>query len=137
MLTLELILVFNPEKLRERLLRYMDRIRSILISFLNGKACTKQELLSLLGHFNFASQVIYHKRAFVSYLLTLSTTVKALNHDVKLTTESRLDIKVWALFLEHWNAVSFFLDNKEINADDIQFFTDAIPKGFGGYFQGK
>ena len=24
-----------------------------------------------------------------------------------------------------------------LNADDMQFFTDATPKGFGGYFQRK
>ena len=115
----------------------VERIRSVLMSFLNRKACTKQELLSLLGHLNFASRVIYPGRAFVSYLITLSTTVKSLYHHVKLTTECRLDIKMWALFLEQWNGVSFFLDNREISADDLEFFTDATPKGFGGYFQGK
>ena len=99
----------------------VERIRSVLMSFLNRKACTKQELLSLLGHLNFASRVIYPGRAFVSYLITLSTTVKSLYHHVKLTTECRLDIKMWALFLEQWNGVSFFLDNREISADDLNF----------------
>ena len=55
----------------------IEQIKSVLISFLDKKSCTKQQLLSLLGHLNFSSRVIYPGRAFVSYLITLSTTVKA------------------------------------------------------------
>ena len=44
---------------------------------------------------------------------------------------------MWALFLEQWNGISFFLDNHETTAEDLQFFTDATPTGFGGYFRGK
>ena len=81
--------------------------------------------------------MIYPGRAFVSYLISLSTTVKSLFHHVKLTAECRLDIKMWTLFHEQWNGVSFFLNDEEINADDLQFFTDATPNGYGGFFQGK
>ena len=115
----------------------IERIHQLLLTFLNRKSCTKQELLSLLGHLNFAARVIYPGRAFVSYLISLSTTVKSLFHHVKLTAECRLDIRMWTLFLEQWNGVSFFLNDEEINADDLQFFTDATPTGYGGFFQGK
>ena len=93
---------------------------------------------SLLGHINFACRVIYPGRAFVvSYLLSLSTTVKALHHHIKLTNECRLDLKMWSLFLSQWNGVSFFLDEDETYAEDLEFYTDATPVSFGGYFQGK
>ena len=115
----------------------VERIRNLLGTFLNRKSCTKKELLSLLGHLNFASRVIYPGRAFVSYLISLSTTVTSLFHHVKLTSECRLDIKMWALFLEQWNGISFFLDDEEIMAEDLQFYTDATPTGFGGYFDGQ
>lgn len=113
------------------------RISSILSSFRDKKSCTKLELLSLLGHLNFACRVIYPGRAFVSYLIALSTTVKALHHHIKLSVECRLDLKMWSLFLSQWNGVSFFLDCHETTAVDLEFFTDATPNGFGGYFQGK
>ena len=71
----------------------VDRISNLLSSFMNRRSCTKQELLSLLGHLNFASRVIYPGRAFVSYLISLSTTVRSLFH-VKITSECRLDIKM-------------------------------------------
>ena len=113
------------------------RISEILKSLMTKKTCTKQELLSLLGHLNFACRVIYPGRAFVSYLISLSTTVKSLHHHIKLSQECRLDLKMWSLFLSQWNGVSFFLDENETYAEDFEFYTDATPVGFGGYFQGK
>lgn len=44
---------------------------------------------------------------------------------------------MWALFLEQWNGISFFLESQDTNAEDLQFFTDATPTGFGGFYQGK
>ena len=50
----------------------VKRISSLLETFINRSSCTKRELLSLLGHLNFACRVIYPGRAFVSYLIALS-----------------------------------------------------------------
>ena len=115
----------------------VKRITDIIKSFQSRTSCTKQELLSLLGHLNFACRVTYPGRAFVSYLIGLSCTVKELHHHVKITTECRLDLKMWSLFLQQWNGISFFLDDEETTATQMQFFTDATPSGFGGYYDGK
>ena len=60
------------------------RIAELIESFQSRKSCTKQELLSLLGHLNYACRVIFPGRAFVSYLIRLSCTVKKLHHHIKL-----------------------------------------------------
>uniref|UniRef100_A0A8W8JDA4 Uncharacterized protein n=1 Tax=Magallana gigas TaxID=29159 RepID=A0A8W8JDA4_MAGGI len=86
------------------------RIREILESFSDKKSCTKRELLQLLGHLNFASRVIIPGRSFVSYLLSLASSVRELHHHVHLNAECREDILMWKLFLEQWNGVSFFYD---------------------------
>lgn len=131
-------IILDSFRMEARLpLEKVRRITNILLSFTDKKSCTKQELLSLLGHLNFACRFIYPGRAFVSYLIALSTTVKSLHHHVKLTAECRLDIKMWSMFLEQWNGISFFLENEETKSEDLQFFTDATPTGFGGYFNGK
>ena len=44
---------------------------------------------------------------------------------------------MWSLFLSQWNGVSFFLDGDETYSEDFEFFTDATPVGFGGYFKRK
>lgn len=130
-------IILDSLKMEARLpLEKIHRIADIIGSFQNKKSCTKQELLSLLGHLNFASRVIYPGRAFVSYLIRLSTTVKDLHHHVKLSNECRLDLKMWSLFLKQWNGISFFLDEETTQSDNLKFYTDATPTGYGGYYNG-
>ena len=56
----------------------VQRIVMFIEGLLGETQCTKLKLLQLLGHLNFASRVILPGRAFVSYLIQLSTTVKQL-----------------------------------------------------------
>lgn len=113
------------------------RIRELLGEFKSKPSCTKRELLSLLGHLNFASRVIPHGRSFVSYLISLSTKVRELHHHVKMTKECRLDIDMWHVFVERWNGVSFFLHDNITLATDMHLFTDATDKAFGGLYGNK
>ena len=55
-------------------------------------------------------------------LIRLSCTVKELHHNVKITNECRLDLRMWSLFLEQWNGIPFFLDDEETSANQLQFF---------------
>lgn len=77
-------------------LQKIVRIKSILEAFSHRKTCTKRELLSLLGHMNFASRVIRPGRAFVSHLISLSTTVTESHYHVTLTSAVRSDLAMWA-----------------------------------------
>lgn len=115
----------------------VTRIIEITQFSLNRKSCTKRELLSLLGHLNFASRVIVPGRSFVSYLIKLSTKAKEMHHFVNITTECRLDLNMWHKVLMGWNGRSLFLDNRTTEAADIQLFTDATDKCFGGFYQNQ
>lgn len=115
----------------------LKRITEFLRDFLNRKSCTKRELLQLLGHLNFASRVVIPGRSFVSHLISLSTTVKALHYYVTMTEDCREDIRMWLFFLTHWNGVSVFYNVDSITSDDFCLHTDASGSemlGFGGYF---
>lgn len=113
----------------------IDRISEIVESFLHRKSCTKRELLSLLGHLNFACRVILPGRSFISHLIALSTTVEPLHYHIQLDSMCRADLTMWAKFLRSWNGVSFFINDDIVNAADIQLFTDATPSSFGGFYQ--
>lgn len=115
-------------------LQKIVRIKSILEAFSHRKTCTKRELLSLLGHMNFASRVIRPGRAFVSHLISLSTTVTELHYHVTLTSAVRSDLAMWARFLDTWNGVSFFHDDNVTSAADMEIHTDATPTSFAGIF---
>ena len=113
------------------------RIQQIIESFRTRSSCTKRELLSLLGHLNFACRVIIPGRSFVSYLIALSTTVKKLHHHVKISQECRRDLDMWSDFLTSWNGVSFFMNDCITEAADMQLYTDATATSFGDFFQDK
>ncbi len=115
----------------------LERITNILQTFSTKKSCTKRELLSLLGHLHFACRVIYPGRAFVSYLITLSASVKKMHHYVAITAACRSDMAMWLKFLRQWNGISMFMNDELTMAEDIQFFTDATPKAYAGYYCGK
>ena len=85
-------MILDSEQMEARLpLDKLRRLTDAVNSFQMRTSCTKYELLSLLGHLNFACRVIYPGCAFVSYLIRLSCTVKELHHHVKITNECRLD----------------------------------------------
>ena len=132
--------VLDSEKLEARLPREkVERIISFIDSLFLKKSCTKRQILQLLSHFNFASRVILPGRSFVSYLIKLSTTVKALHHFVHLTKNCKEDLKLWKkLFLENWNGVSMFYENVYTSSDDLQLYTDASSTiGFSAYYQNE
>ncbi|CAG2195115.1 unnamed protein product [Mytilus edulis] len=108
------------------------RIKEYLLFFLNRKTCTKREMLSLLGHLNFAMRVIIPGRSFISYLLNIAHSVKELHHHVTLNSSCRNDLSLWHRFLDQWNGVSFFIDDDIVNASDFDLYTDdASTVGFG------
>ena len=62
----------------------ISRIITMIDAFRHRRRITKRELLSLLGHMNFASRVIRPDRSFVSYLLSLAASVSGLHYHVYL-----------------------------------------------------
>ena len=88
----------------------VDRIIEMLNQYTEKRSVSNRDLLSLLGHLNYASRIIISGRSFVSYLLSLAHSVKELYHHVKLNQECRSDINRWSYFLIHWNRISFFYD---------------------------
>lgn len=116
----------------------LQRISRTIESFCERRSVTKRELLSLLGHINFASRVIIQGRSFTSYLLTLAASVKKLHHHVHFTQACRQDLYMWHSFMEQWNGHSVFLHDATTLAHDIDLYTDAAGViGFGGYYHGQ
>ncbi|XP_060936184.1 uncharacterized protein LOC133012222 [Limanda limanda] len=114
------------------------RIREIAKTYSDAINITKQQLLSLLGHLNFAMRVIPQGRSFISRLLETATSVPNLHDKISLDEGRRSDLRFWSHLLDHWNGVTFFYEDLVHSSDSIQLFTDAAPSvGFGGFFQGQ
>ena len=116
----------------------LNRITLIICNFSDTHSCTKQQLLQLLGHLNFATRIIPQGRSFIAHLLSLASSVPSLHHQVNLSIECRMELRLWHTLLSNWNGISFFYDDFHSSPEDLQLFTDAAPSvGFGGYYNGR
>ena len=116
----------------------LNRITLIISNFSSTPSCTKQQLLQLLGHLNFATRIIPQGRSFISHLLSLASSVPSLHHEVHLPIECRMELRLWHVLLSNWNGISFFYDDFHSSPEDLQLFTDAAPSvGYGGYYGGR
>lgn len=131
-------IVLNSEEMKASLPSdKKERITAIISTFSDRRTITKVELLGLLGHFAFAFKVVPAARPFVSYLISLSTSVKKLHHHVTLNRQCKEELSMWLRFLTEWNGVSMFLEPGFSIAADLELYTDASGTiGYGGFFQG-
>ncbi len=98
---------FNTSTLHLRLPD--DKIQSItelLSSWEHKQECTKKQLESLIGVLQHAASVIKPGRAFLRYLIQLSSTVRNPYRPVRVNAAIRSDIHWWQLFLRSWNGLS-------------------------------
>lgn len=121
-------IILDSEKMESRIiLEKVERILTIINNLRSKKSCTKRELLSVLGHFNFAARVIPADRSFINYQLNLAHSVSELHYHVYLSSDCRKYLAMWEKFLNGWNGKSFFLQENITCTYDISLYTDAKP----------
>ena len=108
-----------------------------LSSFCQAKMATKHEILSVISKLHFVCGVFPPGRAFLWWMIETSKNAWYLHHCIKLNAEFWDDIEWWLTYLPSWNQVSFLYDADWTSTLDMELFTDASDKGFGGYFQGQ
>ncbi|XP_041958640.1 uncharacterized protein LOC121717981 [Alosa sapidissima] len=114
----------------------LARIREVSASFLSVGTVAKRDLLSLLGHLNFAMRIIPQGRSFISRLLILAHSVVNLSDPVVLDLGCQSDLGFWSKLLAEWNSISFFYNDHSDSSVSLELFTDAAPSlGFGGLYK--
>ena len=127
-----------PEKLAE--------IKEEIRRWERKTTITKKELQSLLGKLFWVAKVIRYARAFMGRLLEQLRSVDKI-HDskrIKLSEESKRDIRWWNSFLEVFNGISMIINEDPIPLSYDQLLDtphdimagDATPTG-GGAWHGK
>ncbi|XP_067088810.1 uncharacterized protein [Osmerus mordax] len=113
----------------------LERLRAVLAAAAASVSLTKRDLLSLLGHLNFAMRIIPHGRSFVSRLLVMAKSVPALHDVVRLDEGCQSDLRFWAVLCEHWNGLSFFYNDEVETSSALALYTDAaLSVGFFFFF---
>ncbi|XP_042342077.1 uncharacterized protein LOC121942854 [Plectropomus leopardus] len=115
----------------------LSHISLLILNFLLASSCTKHQLLSLLGHLNFALCIIPQGWAFITHLLSITSSVTWLLTSNSLDTSSRAGLHFWLYLLGNWNRISFY-DDHLTHPHDINLFNDTAPSaGFGGFYKRK
>ena len=91
----------------------LERLKETIRSWRGCKACSKRELLSLIGQLSHACKVVKPGKIFLSQLIKLSTVPKQLHHHVRLNHSFRCDLEWWHAFLTKWNGVSLLWDRDQ------------------------
>ena len=84
----------------------LEHIQSTVAQWLNRKAATKREMLSLIGELAHASKVVQSGRTFLRRLIDLAHSWPLLSHCIYINTDFKSDLLWWHLFLRKWNGLS-------------------------------
>ena len=89
----------------------LRRTQTLVAAWRKKKACTKRELMSLIGVLQHACRVVRSGRSFLRRMINLSTVVKEPHHHIRLNLGFRSDLEWWATFLPCWNGVGIIGQN--------------------------
>ena len=104
----------------------LERLRALLQSWGDRKACERRELESLVGLLNHACRVVRSGRSFLRRMLDLLHGVPMhplKPHPIRLSREFRSDLAWWRMFVAEWNGVSFLPPPKHLPT--IEMASDA------------
>ena len=124
-----------PEKLSE--------IKSEIGQWSRKTTITRRNLESLLGKLFWISKVVRLARVFMGRLLQQLRNMKGVgdNVKVKLSDDSKKDLRWWAKYLEHFNGIQMIIEEDPFPLELSQlldkpfelFAGDATPSGGGGW----
>ena len=114
----------------------LEQLKSTLSVWRGRKACTKRELLSLIGLLSHACKVVRAGRTFLRRLIDLSMLTKRLDHHLRLNLSARADIEWWWYFVSPWNGTSMLMAQQKDNPSII-CTTDASGSWGCGAWSGQ
>ena len=115
---------------RDKITRYTSDINTMRVK----RTSKKRDLQSIIGKLSFASSVV-PGRAFLRRLIDLLCTAKKPDHFISLSSECKLDLLTWCVFLKSYNGITFFRSLNYLDASFLNMQSDASPLGFGATFE--
>ena len=113
----------------------LKRILETVTHWIGKKACTKNELESLIGSLHHACQVIHPGRSFMRRAISLLKVAKCRHHHIRLNAEFRSDMMWWKVFASHWNGASLLIHK---DSTEVTLTSDASGTwGCGAYSSHK
>ena len=113
----------------------LQRIRSLLPTWLRKRKATKREILSLVGLLQHATKVVKPGCTFVARMYSEAVRLRCLSFFTRLSKDFRSDLRWWHLFMHAWNGISFLECSPTPRPPDVYIETDASGSwGCGALF---
>ena len=117
----------------------IEELRQALHLMISLKKVSLRELQSLIGKLAFFGKAVRASRAFLRRFYDATANVQRAHHKIRITECIREDMKVWLLFLEKFNGLTFIPEDFWLTSASLKLFTDSAGAvGLGcGCFLGK
>ena len=113
----------------------LQNYESEISLFLSKSKVTLRDFQSLCGKLQFATSVIRCGKAFLRRMYEQQIKVKKPFHLIRLTKETKDDLRIWHLFLKFYNGKSIISLPSFENSNTLHMWSDASKAGFGATFQ--
>ena len=116
-------------------LQKVNKYTSLMTTFLSRKTCTLHQMQQVIGSLQFTTSVVRPGRTFLRRMINSTIGITKPYHHVHLTNNIKEDIQLWITFLNQYNGTTFFIDRTPVSPQEINFYTDSCPQGYGGSFE--
>ena len=115
----------------------LRRLRQLLTTWGDKRACSRRELESLVGYLNHACKVVRPGRSFLRRMLDLlrhtePSAAPRRHHFIRLNRSFRADLQWWRTFVADWNGVSVMPDLRSVSVEMVSDASGAW--GCGAYW---
>lgn len=116
----------------------VEKCKEEINQCLSKQKVSLKEIQSLIGLLNFACGAVVPGRTFLRRLISLTIGKINPRHKIRITQESKKDLRVWLAFLENFNGKSVLLLDRWDREQIYKFETDASgSKGYSAIFQNQ
>jgi hypothetical protein len=105
-----------------------------VVALANSSKTTLKNLKATIGKLQFATTVIPSGRAFLRRLHDLTIGIEKPYYYLRLTQQARLDLNMWATFLQDHNGITIIRPPSVVHSDQINMAADASKTGFGATY---
>ena len=115
---------------QDKLVAYLEDINVVL----DHKKIKLRNLQSIIGKLLFATAVVTVGRAFLRRLYDLTKKVSKPYYCIRLTHETKEDLRTWITFLQRYNGVTIIKEMPVTDSNRLHMYADASAYGYGCTF---
>ncbi len=113
----------------------IDKYHDLLVLIVEVRSATQGEIKSLIGCLNWCTSIILAGRSFLRRLYEIVLGPHCPEKTICISDEAVKDLKVWEVFLNHFNGRGFIEFAEPEPSSELNFYTDASYEGAGGTFK--